>query len=205
MIGIETETAELVVRARTGDRPAYDALVRRFEAKVYAVALKKLGQPVEAQELTQEVFVRAMTKLAQLREPGAFGAWARQITVRLAVNRLTRRGKLRSAGDEVLENTQAPGQSPLDALVRAEARANVLRGLSRLKPMDRAALEGFYLQGRSIKELSRAFEVPEGTIKRRLHVARERLREELEGGGSEPATRPCVGKVRRPRRALVTV
>lgn len=173
------DTAILVERARHGDRAAYDALVHRFEGKVYALAMKKLGQPVEAQELTQEVFVRALQKLEQLREPNAFGAWLRQITVRMAVNRLTRRGRFRSASDEVLENAQAVDQSPLDALVRAEQRTKVLEGLDRLKPMDRAALEGFYLQGRSIKELSADFEVPEGTIKRRLHVARERLREEL--------------------------
>lgn len=177
---IRIETYILVERARHGDRHAYDELVRRFETKVYALALKKLGQPVEAQELTQEVFVRVLHKITQLREPHAFGAWLRQITVRMAINRLTRRGRLRSAGDEVWDNAQAPTQSPLEAMVLAEQRDKVRQGLNRLKPVDRATLEGFYLQGRSIKELSVDFAVPEGTIKRRLHVARERLREELE-------------------------
>src|SRR6516164_8428843 len=142
--------------------------------------MKKLGQPVGAPELTQEVFVRALHKIGQLREPNAFGAWLRQITVRMAINRLTRRGRVRSAGNEVWDNAQAPTQSPLEAMVLAEQRAKVREGLDRLKPVDRATLEGFYLQGRSIKELSDDFAVPEGTIKRRLHVARERLRVELQ-------------------------
>jgi RNA polymerase sigma-70 factor (ECF subfamily) len=177
---IRIETYILVERARHGDRDAYDELVRRFETKVFALAMKKLGQPVEAQELTQEVFVRALHKIGQLRDANAFGAWLRQITVRMAINRLTRRGRFRSAGDEVWENAAAPAHSPLDAMVRAEQRTQVHEGLDRLKPVDRATLEGFYLHGLSIKELSESFAVPEGTIKRRLHVARERLREELD-------------------------
>jgi RNA polymerase sigma-70 factor (ECF subfamily) len=176
---IRMETHLLVEKAQQGNRAAYDELMRRFETRVYALALKKLGQPVEAQELVQEVFVRALDKIDQLREPHAFGAWLRQITVRMAINRLTRRGRLRSAGEEVWESAAAVTQSPLEAMVRAEQQAEVLEGLTRLKPVDRATLEGFYLQGRSIKELSESFAVPEGTIKRRLHVARERLREEL--------------------------
>ena len=69
---------------------------------------------------------------------------------------------------------------PLDGMVRAEARAELRAGLRQLKPLDRATLEAFYLRGESLKAMARAFGTPVGTIKRRLHVARQRLKEALE-------------------------
>src|SRR5947208_9966387 len=99
-----TEITSLVERARAGDRAAYGELVERFQPTVYALALSRLRNPVEAQELAQEVFVHAMTKLDQLREPAAFAGWLRQITVRMALNRLTRRGPFHGAEEDVLEN-----------------------------------------------------------------------------------------------------
>src|SRR5512145_2822954 len=91
------EIAELVDRARTGDRSAYGALIERFQPTVYAVALVRLRNATEAQELAQEVFMHAMTKLDQLREPRCFAGWLRQITVRMALNRLARSGVVHGA------------------------------------------------------------------------------------------------------------
>ena len=174
------EVLDLVERAREGDRAAYGELVIRFQPAVYAVALARLRNPGEAQELTQEVFIHGMTKLAQLRDAHCFAGWLRQITVRMAINRLTRRGPVQGAEPEVLQNTAAADDTPLDELVRAEARAELQCGLERLKPIDRDTLVAFYIRGRSLKQMSREFETPVGTIKRRLHVARNRLRQHLE-------------------------
>jgi RNA polymerase sigma-70 factor (ECF subfamily) len=179
------EILPLVERARAGDRTAYGELVRRFEPVVYAVALTRLRNAAEAQELTQEVFIHAMTKLDQLRDLPCFAGWLRQITVRMAINRLTRRGPFQGTEPEVLQNAAAVTQSPLDEMVREESRAELRDGLERLKPMDRETLEAFYIKGQSIEQMSRLFETPVGTIKRRLHVARNRLREQLEQSRDE--------------------
>jgi RNA polymerase sigma-70 factor (ECF subfamily) len=196
------ETAILVQRAQAGDRTAYGELVSRFQATVYALALARLRDPSEAQELTQEVFVHGMMKLDQLREPSAFPGWLRQITVRMALNRLTRRGPLRNAEDEVLENAHVEERSPLEEMVRAEQHEHLYAGLARLKPMDQAALIAFYIRGRSLKQMSREFETPVGTIKRRLHVARQRLRDQLEETGAQPDRRQRANP-RAPRRELM--
>ena len=174
------EITELVERARAGDRGAYGELVERFQPTVYAVALARMRNPTEAQELTQEVFLHGMKKLAQLRDVQCFAGWLRQITVRMAINRLARMGPVRRAEPEVLENAPAASSNPLDEMIRAEQRAELLSGLNRLKAVDRATLEAFYIRGRSLKQMSREFETPVGTIKRRLHVARKRLRRQLE-------------------------
>jgi RNA polymerase sigma-70 factor (ECF subfamily) len=174
------EIAILVDRARAGDRLAYGELVVRFQPTVYALALVRLRNPAEAQELAQEVFIHMMKKLDQLRDSRCFAGWLRQITVRMAINRLTRRGPVRGMDPEILENAPGVAANPLDELVRAEQRSELWDGLSRLKALDRQTLEAFYIRGRSLKQMSREFETPVGTIKRRLHVARKRLRRQLE-------------------------
>ena len=179
-----SEVLQLVLRAREGDRAAFGALVERFQPTVYAIALARLRNTTEAQELAQEVFLHAMRKLPQLREAECFAGWLRQITVRMAINRLTRRGPVLKVESEVLENAEAACVGPLDALMKAEAAAELHKGLARLKAMDRATLEAFYIRGRSLKQMSREFETPVGTIKRRLHVARIRLKKQLQRAGS---------------------
>ena len=188
------EILNLVERAREGDRAAYGELVTRFQPAVYAVALARLRNPGEAQELTQEVFIHGMTKLEQLRDAHCFAGWLRQITVRMAINRLTRRAPLQGAEPEVLQNTAAADDTPLEELVRNEAKAELQRGLERLKPIDRDTLVAFYIRGRTLKQMSREFETPVGTIKRRLHVARNRLKKVLEQPAGAKSARP-----RRPR------
>jgi RNA polymerase sigma-70 factor (ECF subfamily) len=186
-----SEVNELVRLAQAGDRVAFGDLVTRFQGAVFAAALTKLRDAGEAQELAQEVFVHAMRKLPQLRDPRCFAGWLRRITARMAINRLTRKGPVRGADAGLLDGVPAETAQPLDDLVRAEQRAAVQAGLRRLKPLDRQALEAFYLRGRSLKRIARELEVPVGTVKRRLHVARRRLQAVLEAG---PA--------RRGRRAL---
>ncbi len=185
------EITELVLKAQQGDRAAYGELVERFQPTVYAVALARLRNPAEAQELAQEVFLHGMKKLAQLRDVQCFAGWLRQITVRMAINRLTRRGPLHKVESEALDHAPAAGASPLETLVKAEQAAELYKGLDRLKPVDRATLVAFYIRGRSLKQMSREFETPVGTIKRRLHVARNRLKKQMEraAAGAEKAPR----------------
>src|SRR6266851_10147760 len=110
----EQELMPVVLRARDGDRAAYGELVERFQSTVYAVALARLRNPTEAQELAQEVFLHAMKKLPQLRDVQCFAGWLRQITVRMAINRLTRHGPLARADSDVLEQAEAVSTTPLD-------------------------------------------------------------------------------------------
>ena len=178
------EISALITRAQTGDRTAFGELVQRFHPAVYAVALARLRDPNEATELAQEVFIHAMQKIAQLRDPHCFVGWLRQITVRMAINRVTRKAPVHGAEPEFLQSAPDAQAGPLDEMIRGEDRTDVWNGLDRLKPMDRDTLVAFYIKGRSLKQMSREFETPVGTIKRRLHVARNRLRNALEKGAA---------------------
>jgi len=174
------EVAELVIAAREGDRDAFGELFARFERTVFAVAMRRLGDYNEAQELTQDVFVQALIKLIQLREPGCFGGWVRSITHRMAINRLVRRGPDFPTEPDTLEATCVEATTPLTVVLKREQNSQVRAGLSRLRELDRETLVAFYVRGRSLLQMSDEFDAPLGTIKRRLHVARKRLAKEVE-------------------------
>jgi RNA polymerase sigma-70 factor (ECF subfamily) len=167
-------------RARAGDRAAYGELVRRYRPAIYGLLLAWLRDPTEADDVAQEVFLHSMRKIGQLRDTRCFVAWLRQIAVRLALNRLNRRRPISRLNLTRLALLPGSGDGPLDEIVRAEEQGKVHEGLSQLKPLDRAMLEAFYLRSRSLREMSEEFDVPLGTIKRRLHTARQRLKQFLE-------------------------
>jgi RNA polymerase sigma-70 factor (ECF subfamily) len=176
----ETSLEFLVAAAQAGDRDAFGELATRFEPMVYAIAMRRLGNHSEAQELCQEVLVKAMQKIEQLKIPAAFGGWLRSITVRMAINRQVRRAPVVATEPQVLDATCVESYTPLDAALARERATQVRGGLARLGDLDRHTLEAFYVRGESISQMSASFEAPIGTIKRRLHVARKRLARQLE-------------------------
>ena len=98
-----SELAVLVRQAQQGDREAFGQLIEQFERTVHAICLRRLGNPSEALELTQEVFLHVMQRIDQLREPERFAGWLRQVTVRMAINRATRRNDPASVETDILE------------------------------------------------------------------------------------------------------
>lgn len=177
----ETTSLEFLVEAaQAGDREAFGELATRFESMVYVTAYRRLGNHSEAQELCQEVLVKAMQKIDQLKVPAAFGGWLRQITVRMAINRQVRRSPVIAAEPQSLEGTCVELNTPLDFVLANERAAQVRGGLARLGDLDRHTLEAFYVRGESLSQMSESFDAPIGTIKRRLHVARKRLAQQLE-------------------------
>lgn len=180
-IGHRSRTVvELVCAAQAGDREAFGELFERYRGPIVAAARQRLGNSDEAEELAQEVFIKAMEKLDQLRVPEAFGGWLRRIVHRMAVNRLARGGRAVACDPVTLEATCLGDENPEGSAVSREEAAQVRVGLDKLGSLDRSTLEAFYLRGESLLEMSDSFEAPVGTIKRRLHVARKRLAKELE-------------------------
>ncbi|GAC1449242.1 MAG: hypothetical protein NVSMB9_32980 [Isosphaeraceae bacterium] len=183
-ISEETEkygaVAELVERSQAGDREAFGLLVEQFQQTVHAICARRLNHPSEAQELTQEVFLHVMSRIGQLREPERFAGWLRQVAVRMAINRATRRTPPPSAETRLLEGASEPRIDPLNELISRERARRLHEGLARLRSLDRETLVAFYIQGQSLVQMASGWNAPLGTIKRRLHMARKRLRAELE-------------------------
>ncbi len=175
----EQEIIALVTDAQNDSREAFGELVVQFESTIFATVIKRLHNHAEASEVTQEVFMQAMRKLSQLQEPKRFVGWVRQIAVRMAINRAMRKPRELSCAPEMFAGMTSKPETPLQDLLRREQVSQLRGGLDRLREMDRDTLIAFYFEGQSLKQMSDSFDSPIGTIKRRLHTARHRLREEL--------------------------
>ncbi len=171
---IRTDQTQLVRAAQQGDRDAFGRLFEQFHGVVCAIAFRRLGNHAEAQEVCQEVFIQAMRKIGQLRDPRCFAGWLRSMANRMSLNRAVRGQRMQSV-PESFEVASTAQQTPLGNMLHEESRAQVHSGLDRLSTLDRATLVAFYFDGRSLNEMSDDFRTPVGTIKRRLHVARKRL------------------------------
>jgi RNA polymerase sigma-70 factor (ECF subfamily) len=135
--------------------------------------------PKWALEVTQDVFIQVLRKIGQLRDPERFGGWLRRIAVRLAINRAVRRPRETLGDNAILGGLPADTVNPFERVVASENAKCVRDCLDRLRDLDRRTLVAFYFEGRSIQEMSAEFDSPVGTIKRRLHTARNRLRDKL--------------------------
>jgi RNA polymerase sigma-70 factor, ECF subfamily len=145
---------------------------------VYLTVYRRLRNHAEAQEVCQDVFIQAMRKIGQLRDPRAFAGWLRSMAARMSLNRAVR-GPRMPIMPETFEVACPSQQTPLGDILDEECRAQVHSGLDRLSTLDRETLVAFYFDGRTLIEMSDQFCTPVGTIKRRLHVARKRLAREL--------------------------
>ena len=118
---VETRTvAELVRAAQTGDRDAFGLLFERYRPGIVALAMRRVRNADEAEELAQDVFIQAMQKIEQLRVPEAFGGWLRRIVHRMAINRMTRTRSALACDPETLEATCLAAGAP-DELAQERA------------------------------------------------------------------------------------
>jgi RNA polymerase sigma-70 factor (ECF subfamily) len=172
-------TNETVLRAQAGSREAFDQLTELFYSRVYGIVMQRLRNTAEADEVTQEVFLRAFRKVGQLKEPAAFAGWLCQIAARLSINRAVRRPSEVSCEPVTFDLLQESGNSPANALLQHEDALQLRTGIDQLGQLDRQTLVAFYFEGQSLKEMAEVFDSPIGTIKRRLHTARNRLRDAM--------------------------
>lgn len=175
----EERMLTLIRLAQSGDREAFGELARQFEETVFATVLRRLRNRSEAIEVTQDVFLQAFRKIGQLREVERFAGWLLRIAVRMSINRAVRRPSESVRAPETFGGLTSERATPLDDMLRTERAGQVWGGLEKLRDLDRRTLIAFYFEGRSLKEMSTVFRSPIGTIKRRLHTARNRLRDEL--------------------------
>ena len=111
------------------------------EGAVYATAMRRLGNHAEAQEVCQEVLVRAMQKISQLRQPEAFGSWLQSVTNRMAINRAVRKRGAIATEPETMAATCVERDTPLTLSLARERQSQVRAGLRRLGSLDRETLD----------------------------------------------------------------
>ncbi|GIW99474.1 MAG: hypothetical protein KatS3mg111_2807 [Pirellulaceae bacterium] len=173
------QLSALVRRAQQGDRHAQGQLYTHYYDRIFRLAVRKLGNTATAEDLTQDVFIHAFHRIGQLRCPAAFGGWLRQITIRMAINLMTRNRSAQPLEAEALASIPGEMLDPVEIVLRLERHEEVQSGIEQLGVTDRETLKAFYFEDHSINEMATRFEAPTGTIKRRLHTARKRLADRL--------------------------
>jgi RNA polymerase sigma-70 factor (ECF subfamily) len=186
-----TETdGELLQRCRQGDQAAWHELVGRHTRRVFGVAYRFCGRVDEAEDLTQEVFVKVFRNLDRFQETDAsFATWLAAIARNQAIDHYRRRReeRVRQAKDPaVLELIGAPGEGPLGDAEREERIALVRNGVRALPGDLREVLILCDLQGASYEEIAQLLGIPLGTVKSRinrgrLELAKRLLARKLEG------------------------
>jgi RNA polymerase sigma-70 factor (ECF subfamily) len=190
------KTDKLVRRAQAGDRAAFDDLVRRYRARIYALTLHLTGSRSEADDITQDVFTRAYEQLGTFAGRSEFFTWLYRIAVNRALNARRDTARRRTSG---LDDPRVQAAVAVDAYGdprrAAELRqtyARLVSALDRLSPTLRSTVVLVALQGLSHDEAAAVLGCPPGTVGWRLHEARGRLRAALEsdggGGGADELT-----------------
>jgi RNA polymerase sigma factor (sigma-70 family) len=179
--GRPLEDAELVGLARRGDVAAYETLVRRYREVAFRTAYLIAHSSADAEDATQEAFVKAYYALDRFRPEGAFRPWILRIVGNEARNRRrsARRREslaLRLAGDRP---SGASAQAPEAAAVSSDIARTLLAALADLPERDRLVVSYRYLLERSEAETAAALGVRPGTVKSRLSRALEKLRARL--------------------------
>jgi RNA polymerase sigma-70 factor (ECF subfamily) len=172
------EERRLVRRAQEGDLAAFEQLYRQNERRVYAVCLRMSSDASLAEELTQDVFIRAWQKLGAFRAESAFSSWLYPIAVNTALSerRARRRRTSRVFSTDDLTPFEKPAEKPV---ATPEAGFDLQSALGTLPPGARAVFVLHDVEGYRHEEIATMMGIATGTSKAQLHRARRLLREAL--------------------------
>jgi len=179
-----------------GDQVAFSLLVERYQNRVFRLVCSVLGpfRAAEAEDVTQEVFIKVFNKLKMFRGESGFRSWLYRLAYNTA---LDWRRKLVRADDkswaqyleiELVESDEAlRGEDPLEKYLQQEQKLNLMRALETLPELYRTLIYLHYWLETPVEEVAEQLILPEGTVKSYLSRARGMLRRKLEkGAGSSP-------------------
>ena len=173
-----TSLESLVHHAREGDDHAYETIVRRFQDMAVAYGYSILRDFQLAEDAAQEAFLEAYRNLDKLREPAAFPGWFRRIVFKQC-DRITRNKSFITIPLDAAEEPASHDPTQAEAMEQREMNNRILTAVDSLPDHERAATMLFYISGYSQVEVAEFLQVPVSTVKKRLHSARNRLREML--------------------------
>jgi RNA polymerase sigma factor (sigma-70 family) len=168
--------------------PSWEDIVRVHSARVFRLAYRLTGNPHDAEDLTQEVFVRVFRSLSSYT-PGTFEGWLHRITTNLFLDTARRKQRIRFEGlaDEVAHRLAGSEPTPAQAFDDTHLDDDVQAALKALPPEYRAAVVLCDIEGFSYEEIAATLGVKLGTVRSRIHRGRAQLRAALEHRRPGPA------------------
>jgi RNA polymerase sigma-70 factor, ECF subfamily len=166
--------------AQTWTPPSWEEIVSTHSARVYRLAYRLTGNQHDAEDLTQEVFVRVFRSLSTYT-PGTFEGWLHRITTNLFLDMVRRRQRIRfdALGDDAAERLACREPSPAQHFADTHFDADIQHALDTLAPEFRAAVVLCDIEGLSYEEIAATLGVKLGTVRSRIHRGRSHLRKAL--------------------------
>jgi RNA polymerase sigma-70 factor, ECF subfamily len=178
--------AEAIRRAQAGDAAAFEHLFQLHSRRVYALCLRMVGNPADAEDLAQEAFLQLFRKIATFRGESAFSTWLHRMTVNVVLMRLRKKSLPTDSLEESLEPDSENSGPKRDVgapdlrLSGAVDRVNLERSIEKLPPGYRTVFILHDVQGYEHNEIAEIMGCSVGNSKSQLHKARTRLRELLQ-------------------------
>ena len=177
--------ADLVKRAQQGDAAAFEHIYRLHSRRVYSLCLRMAGNPTDAEDLTQDVFLQLFRKIGTFRGESAFSTWLHRMSVNIVLMRFRKKPKGETSLETVTnqdEDSSGPAKEFGGADLRLDGvidRVALQAAISELAPGYRAMFILHYVQGYKHNEIARILGCTTGNSKSQTHKARIRLRELL--------------------------
>jgi len=161
--------------------PSWEEVVRTHSARVYRLAYRLTGDPHDAEDLTQDVFVRVFRSLSSYT-PGTFEGWLHRITTNLFLDQVRRKARIRfdALADDAAERLPGRERTPAQVYDETHFDGDVQAALDALSPEFRAAVVLCDIEGLSYEEIAATLDVKLGTVRSRIHRGRSQLRAALE-------------------------
>lgn len=190
---IPSGTAGFDATGSAGLMPSWDELVREHADRVYRLAYRLSGNQHDAEDLTQETFIRVFRSLSSYK-PGTFEGWLHRITTNLFLDMVRRRGKIRmEALPDDYDRVPADTPDPQQIYAEANLDADLQSALDALSPEFRAAVVLCDIEGLSYEEIAATLGVKLGTVRSRIHRGRQAIRDHLAGSGHLDSRSVAVG------------
>lgn len=191
-----TAEAELVARCRRGELGAFEELYRQHATRLYNLAFRMAGNPADADDLLQEIFLLAYRKLDSFRGASALGTWLYRLGMNVCLDRLRSRASKQELATDTLEDQVV--SAPISPTAQPFNRLDLERAIRTLPAGARSAFLLHDVEGLDHAEVGQALGISEGTSKSQVHKARMRIRAYLrqpmpssasESSSSSPAPR----------------
>lgn len=198
-----TPEQELLTKAAKGSRDAFGELVRRYEKKVLTLSNRLCGNPDDGADAAQEAFLSAWQGLPRFRGEANFSTWLYRLTSNACMDLLRRRGRRDAHAGPSLNDEEAqldiPDAAPVpqELVERRELRQELQDALQTLSPEHRQILILREIHQLSYEEIGQALSLDDGTVKSRIHRARESLRKILTARGTFSPSGRLNGQERR--------
>lgn len=188
---------ELVQRVQAGDKNAFDVLIMKYQQRIINVITGFVHDPVEAQDVAQEAFIKAYRAIPNFRGDSAFYTWLYRIAINTSKNHLTARARRPPTSDvdaaDATNVYDAPElkefETPESNLVSDELEQAIHQAIDELQEDTATAIKLREFEGMSYEEISEAMECPIGTVRSRIFRAREAIEQRIQlimGEGEQP-------------------